>query len=63
MAERMSFSGVDIAIGVAVLIVAFVIVFLGAGALSLPVPQWVLAAVAAVVGIIFWFAILRRQRA
>jgi len=63
VAEPMKLSGADIAIGVAVLVVAFVVVFLAAGALSLPVPQWVLAAVAAVAGIIVWFAILRRHRA
>jgi hypothetical protein len=59
----MTFRGADIAIGIAVLVVAFVVVFLLAGALSLPVPQWLLAAVAAAVGVIAWFAILRRRDA
>ena len=59
----MTFSGADIAIGIAVLVVAFVVVFLLAGALSLPVPQWLLAAIAAAVGVIVWFAILRRREA
>lgn len=56
-------NGTNVAIGVAVLVVAFVIVFLVAGAVSLPVPQWLLAAVAAGVGVIVWFAIVRRRRA
>jgi hypothetical protein len=59
----MTFSGADIAIGIAVLVVAFVVVFLLAGALGLPVPQWLLAAIAAAVGVVVWFAILRRRRA
>ncbi len=63
MAEPMKPGATDIAIGIAVLVVAFVVVFLAAGALSLPAPQWVLAAVAAAVGIIVWFAILRRRKA
>lgn len=58
----MTFSGVDIAIGIAVLVVAFLAVFLLAGALALPAPQWLLAAIAAAVGVIVWFAILRRRR-
>jgi len=56
-------SGTDIAIGVAVLVAVFVVVFFLAGALGLPVPQWLLAAVAAAVGVIVWFAILRRREA
>lgn len=56
-------SGTDIAIGVAVLVVVFVVVFLVAGALSVPVPQWLLAAVAAGLGVIVWFAILKGRRA
>jgi hypothetical protein len=58
----MTFSGADIAIGIAVLVVAFLAVFLLAGAVSLPAPQWLLAAIAAAVGVIAWFAILRRRR-
>jgi hypothetical protein len=61
--ETMTFSGTDFAIGLAVLVVAFLAVFLLAGALSLPAPQWLLAAIAAGVGVIVWFAILRRRRA
>ncbi len=57
----MRFSGADIAIGIAVLVVAFVAVFLLAGVLSLQVPQWLLAAVAAGAGVIVWFAIMRRR--
>jgi len=56
-------NGTNIAIGVAVLVIAFVVVFLVAGAVSLPVPQWLLAAVAAGVGVIVWFAIVRGRRA
>ena len=63
MAEPMKLGATDIVIGIAVLVVAFVVVFLAAGALNLPAPQWVLAAVAAAVGIIVWFAILRRRKA
>jgi uncharacterized protein (DUF983 family) len=56
-------NGTDFAIGLAVLAVAFVVVFMVAGAFNLPVPQWLLAAVAAGLGVIVWFAILQRRRA
>ena len=57
----MRFSGADIAISIAVLIVAFVAVFFLTGTLGLPVPQWLLAAVAAMAGVTVWFAIPRRR--
>jgi len=63
VAERMKLSGTDIATGVAVLVVVFVAVFLAAGSLNLPVPQWLLSALAAAIGVVIWFAILRRQKA
>lgn len=59
----MTLSGADIAIGIAVLVVAFVVVFVLAGTIGLPVPQWLLAAVAAGAGVIVWFAIQRRRGA
>jgi hypothetical protein len=59
----MTFSGADIAIGTAVLVVAFVVAFLTAGALGLPVPPWLPAAIAAAVGVVVWFAISRRREA
>lgn len=60
MAERQRLTGREILIGLAVLIPVFVIAFLAAGALNLPVPQWAVSAVAAVVGIVIWFAIIGR---
>jgi hypothetical protein len=60
MAERQRLTGREILIGLAVLIPVFVIAYLGAGALNLAVPQWAVSAVAAVVGILIWFAIIGR---
>lgn len=60
MAERQRMTTREILIGLAVLIPVFVIAFLGAGALNLQVPQWLVSAVAAVVGIVIWFAIIGR---
>jgi hypothetical protein len=62
MAERRQFSTQEIAIGVGVLVVAFLVVFLGGGALNLGIPQWLLAAIAAVIGIAIWFAIINRRK-
>jgi hypothetical protein len=59
--ESMTFSGIDFAIGMAALVVALAAVFVRAGSLSLQVPQWLLAAFAAVAGVIVWFAIPRRR--
>jgi hypothetical protein len=53
-------TGREILIGFAVLIPVFVIAFLGAGALNLPIPQWGVSAMAALVGIFIWFAIIGR---
>ncbi len=60
MAERKRFTARETIIGIVVVLVSFVVVFLGAGALNLPVPQWLLSAVAAVIGILVWFAIIGR---
>ena len=60
MAARQRLSGREILIGFAVLIPVFTIAYLGAGALDLPIPQWGLSAMAAVVGILIWFAIIGR---
>jgi hypothetical protein len=60
MAERQRMTGREILIGFAVLIPVFVIAFLGAGALNLPIPQWGVSAMAALVGIFIWFAIIGR---
>ena len=60
MAERQRMTGREILIGLAVLIPVFVVAFLAAGALNLPVPQWVVSGVAAVVVIVIWFAIIGR---
>ena len=60
MAERQRMTGREIMIGLAVLIPVFVITVLVAGALNLPIPQWLLSGVAALVGILIWFAIIGR---
>lgn len=60
MAERARFTPKEYGIGIAVMLVAFIAVFLGAGAMNLAVPQWLLSAVAAVIGILVWFAIIGR---
>lgn len=62
MAERRRFTPTEIGIGVGVLVVVFLAVFLIAGALTFPIPQWLLAAVAAVIGIAIWFAIINRRK-
>jgi protein-S-isoprenylcysteine O-methyltransferase Ste14 len=61
MAERRRFTTQETAIGAVVLVVVFLLVFLGGGALNLPVPQWLLAAIAAAIGIAIWFAIINRR--
>jgi hypothetical protein len=60
MAERQRLTGREILIGLAVLIPVFVLAFLGAGAFLPTVPQWAISAVAAVVGIVIWFAVIGR---
>lgn len=60
MAERQRMTGREILIGLVVLIPVFVITFLAAGALNLAIPQWLLSGVAALVGILIWFAIIGR---
>lgn len=60
MAERQRLTGREILIGFAVLIPTFVVFYLGAGALDLPIPQWGLSAAAALIGILIWFAIIGR---
>jgi hypothetical protein len=62
MAERRQFTAQEIGIGVVVLLVVFLIVFLGGGALNLGLPQWLLAAIGAVIGVIAWFAIINRRK-
>lgn len=62
MANRARFSARDIVIGVLVMLVTFFVIFLGAGALSLSIPQWLLSAIAAVVGIIIWFGLIGRLK-
>ncbi len=59
-AERQRLSGREILIGFAVLIPVFVVFYLGAGALRLPIPQTAVSIVAALVGILIWFAIIGR---
>ena len=59
-AERQRLTGREIVIGFAVLIPVFVIAYLGAGALNLPIPQWGVSAAAALVGILIWFALIGR---
>jgi hypothetical protein len=61
MTERRRFSATDYAIGIAAVLVAFVVVFLSAGALNLQVPQWVLGAVSGALGVGVWFAIVGRM--
>lgn len=60
MAERARFTPKEYAIGIAVVLATFIVIFLGAGAMNLAVPQWLLSAVAAVIGILVWFAIIGR---
>ena len=60
MAERQRMTGREILIGFIVLIPVFIVAFLGAGALNLPIPQWGVSAIAAVIGILIWFAIIGR---
>ena len=60
MVERQRMTGREITIGFAVLIPVFVAIFLAAGALNLPIPQWGVSAIAALVGILIWFAIIGR---
>jgi len=62
MAERRKFTTQEILIGVGVLVVVFLVIYLGAGALSLPIPQWLLAAIAGAVGVVIWFAIINRRK-
>jgi hypothetical protein len=61
MANLRRLSIIEIAIGAGVLLVSFVVVHLIAGGLSLQVPQSVLSAVSAAVGIAIWFAIINRR--
>ncbi len=58
--QRQRMTGREIMIGLAVLIPVFIVAFLGAGALNLPIPQWGVSAIAALVGIFIWFAIIGR---
>lgn len=62
MAERRRFTTQEIAIGVGVLLVVFFVIYLGAGALNLPIPQWLLAAIAGAVGVAIWFVIINRRK-
>ena len=62
MAERRQFTTREIAIGAVVLVVVFLIVFLGGGALNLGIPQWLLAAIGAVIGVVIWFQIINRRK-
>jgi hypothetical protein len=62
MAERRRMSAREIGIGVAVMLVTFLVIFLVAGALDLPVPQWLLSAIAAVIGIVIWFSLIGRWK-
>ena len=50
----------EIIIGLVVLVVVFVVVFFAAGAFNLAAPQWLLSFVAAVIGILIWFALIGR---
>jgi hypothetical protein len=59
-AERQRLTGREIMIGFAVLVPVFVIAYLGAGVLNLPIPQWGVSAAAALVGILIWFALIGR---
>ena len=58
--ERKRMTAREIIIGVVVLLVVFLVIYFGAGALNLAVPQWVLSAVAALVGVVIWFVIIGR---
>ncbi|MEO6395322.1 MAG: hypothetical protein ABIO40_05380 [Devosia sp.] len=57
---RQRLTGREIVIGLVVLIPVFVVVYLGAGALNLGIPQWALSVAAAVIGVLIWFAIIGR---
>ena len=58
--ERKRLTGREILIGLVVLIPVFLVIFLGAGALNLPVPQWLLSGISALVGVVIWFVIIGR---
>lgn len=60
MAERQRMTGREILIGLAVLIPVFILAFLGAAQFFPTIPQWAISAVAALVGIVIWFAIIGR---
>ena len=60
MAERRRFTGREYAIGVGIVLVCFAVVYLIAGALNLPVPQWVLSGLASAIGVGIWFAVINR---
>ncbi len=60
MAEARRMNAREIVIGIVVLVVVFAVVFLAAGALNIGLPQWLLSAVAAVIGIFIWFALIGR---
>ena len=62
MAEGRRMTGRETLIGVGVLLVVFVLVFLISGSLSLPIPQWLLSGIAALIGVAIWFAIINRRK-
>lgn len=62
MAEPRKMTTGDRVLGVVVLLVTILVVYLIGGALNLPVPQWLLAAIGGGLGVIIWYAILNRRK-
>lgn len=62
MAESRKMTTGDRILGVVVLLVTILVVYLIGGALNLPVPQWLLAAIGGGLGVIIWYAILNRRK-
>lgn len=62
MADQRKMTTGDRILGIVVLLVTIVVVYLLAGALSIPAPLWLLAAIGAGVGIVIWYAILNRRK-
>jgi hypothetical protein len=61
MAEQMQWSVKNIAIGAAIVFAVSIVLFLLAGALNLPVPQWLISGLGGALGVAIWFAVARRM--
>jgi hypothetical protein len=59
MAEPVQWSVKQIATGAAIVFVVSIVLFLAAGALNLPVPQWLISGLGGAMGVAVWFAMAR----